>query len=109
MIEVAQGSESKFIVRGYSSEEYHGECAVIATRLRLASFLFDFPAIKAGLIIPADIEERVAPALEKAGLTHGVRGGGRIAHKSAEKTILVYGYSQVRGRMIQDAVHHHHI
>jgi hypothetical protein len=37
----------------------------------------------------------VSPALEKLGFDHDVTGGGRIEHKKAEKSIHVYGYSQV--------------
>lgn len=43
-----------------------------------------------------DIYEVTTPDIEKLGLECECVGGGRIKHNSQEKTIHVYGYSQVR-------------
>ncbi|GFX52415.1 14 kDa phosphohistidine phosphatase [Trichonephila clavipes] len=60
---------SKFIVRGLSSAEYHG-----------------------------DIYEVTTPDIEKLGFECECVGGGRIKHDPDAKTIHVYGYSQGYGR-----------
>lgn len=56
--------ESKVIVRGMTSAEYHADSAEPALR-----------------------------QIDKAGLTHRVIGGGRIRYIASTKSILVYGYS----------------
>lgn len=75
LIRVQSDTNEKYLVRGYKSESYH-----------------------------ADILERVENSelkpLKKSGLSIKWRcpGGGRILHKPAERSILVYGYSQGFGR-----------
>ncbi|XP_078082845.1 14 kDa phosphohistidine phosphatase [Mustelus asterias] len=61
--------KEKNIVRGWASAEYH-----------------------------ADIYDEVSTCIEKKGLHCECQGGGRIDHNSAEKKILVYGYSIGFGR-----------
>ncbi|XP_031565026.1 14 kDa phosphohistidine phosphatase-like [Actinia tenebrosa] len=62
-------SLSKFVVRGNAKADYH-----------------------------ADILEEVQPGIDGLGLSAVCVGGGRIEHNSAEKRILVYGYSMGFGR-----------
>lgn len=59
----------KYIVRGYLRAGYH-----------------------------ADVFEEVEPQIFRAGLDCHCTGGGRIEHKTKDKTISVYGYSTGYGR-----------
>lgn len=59
----------KIIVRGFSRAEWHN-----------------------------DIYEEVSESLNALGLDTECLGGGRINHQSAQKKILVYGYSQGFGK-----------
>eukprot|EP00794_Sanderia_malayensis_P015768 gene15768-17359_t len=68
LIKVTDGSNSKFIARGYDWAEFH-----------------------------ADIFEQVAPGLEALGLKPKCCGGGRIQHDAQKKKITVYGYSMAYG------------
>ncbi|XP_029468432.1 14 kDa phosphohistidine phosphatase isoform X2 [Rhinatrema bivittatum] len=61
--------DSKDIVRGYKWADYH-----------------------------ADVYDKVAAEIEKQGYDCECLGGGRIAHKSQQKKIHVYGYSLGFGR-----------
>lgn len=47
-----------------------------------------------------DIYEVTTPDIENLGLECECVGGGRIKHNPAEKTIHVYGYSQVNKNSI---------
>ena len=47
------------------------------------------------LVLSADIYEKVQGELEAAGMETECLGGGRILHDKAQRTIQVFGYSQV--------------
>ena len=47
------------------------------------------------MVLSADIYEKVQGELEAAGMETECLGGGRILHDKAQRTIQVFGYSQV--------------
>ncbi|XP_043941119.1 14 kDa phosphohistidine phosphatase-like [Protopterus annectens] len=63
------GSETRDIVRGTSSAEFHNH-----------------------------IFEKLAPVMEKLGLECKCLGGGKIEHRSAEKKLRVFGLSTGYGK-----------
>ncbi|XP_046860566.1 14 kDa phosphohistidine phosphatase-like [Xenia sp. Carnegie-2017] len=64
LVKIKQGSEQKYIVRGYSRAAYH-----------------------------ADIYDEILPQIRNLGLHSECLGGGRIEHNQEDGKILIYGYS----------------
>lgn len=91
----------KTILRGYGTEEYHGnvvfrrcgpppDCAAVRREAEAGC------EIALTATVADDILQRVARPLRALGIKCSCPGGGRIRHGVQE--LFVYGYSQVRSR-----------